>query len=82
MDPIKIKLQCPVEYGSETISELVISREPEVGDFRDMPADPRLQTVGHSLDLIGKLSGQPPSVMNKIKPKDLPAITEVFDRFF
>jgi hypothetical protein len=81
MDPITIKLSCPIQHGTETISELVITREPEAGDFQEMPADPRLQTVGHSLDIMGKLSGQPPSVMSKLKPKDLSKVTEVLERF-
>jgi hypothetical protein len=81
VDPITIKLSRPIQHGTDTITELVITREPEAGDFRDMPADPRMQTVGHSLDIIGKLAGQPPSVMSKLKPKDLSKVTEVFEHF-
>jgi hypothetical protein len=82
MEPIRIKLSKPVEHGPMVISELVIERDLQAGDLRDLPANPEQQTIGHILDVVGKLSNQPPSVMSKISTKDIQNVSEVFERFF
>jgi hypothetical protein len=82
MEPITITLSKPIQHGPTKISELVISRELEAGDLRDMPAAPEHQTVGHVLDIIGKLANQPPTVMSKLGAKDIAKVSEAFQRFF
>ena len=83
MEPIKIPLSVPVEFGSEKINELVITRPMTAGDMAEVPVLQLDQlTVRETLSVIGKLCAQPPSVMNKISPKDLPALAGVFASFF
>ena len=81
MDAIKIPLKYPIKItddGSELISELVISRRPTCADIEDQPANP---TMRDTLRFIGKITGQPPSVIKKIDLEDLGEISRVATSF-
>jgi hypothetical protein len=72
-------LKDPIELsGIETIRELHV-RKPKAKDLRSMPADGR--TVGHQLDLIGKLTGQPQHVVDELSLEDLEGVSSIVDGF-
>lgn len=73
-----LKLSEPIQNGSETITELRI-RKPKAGDMRRIPAGN--QTVGHGLDLLGSLSGQPKHVIDELSLEDMEAAMEVIEGF-
>lgn len=72
-----IKLAEPIQFGSETIEELVF-RKPKAKDFRSMPVDPG---VGDLLNLAGRLAGQPPSVIDDLSVEDMLAVLEIVEGF-
>jgi hypothetical protein len=73
-----LTLKVPIVIGSETITELRF-RAPKAKDFRTMPMDG--QTVGHILDMMGKLCGQPNVVMDELSLEDLEEVSSLFYRF-
>lgn len=74
---IVIKLKLPIEYGSETIRELVL-RRPKAKDFRSLPMDP---AIGDMLDLAGDLAGQPTSVIDELDVEDMMAVVDELGKF-
>ena len=78
MDPITIKLEHPVEHGSEIISELVFQRRMKAKDMRALPMKPDL---GDLLNLVGRLTAQPPSVIDELDPADVMKAVEVVNGF-
>jgi len=78
MEPIIIiKLETPINFGSEKITELRL-RKPIAKDFRDMPLEPN---VGDLLDVTAKLSGQAPSVIDQLDSIDLTEVLTVVGKF-
>jgi hypothetical protein len=77
--PIKsLKLKHPIQQGSETVSELCIMKRPRARHFKGIPAQNIL--FDHMLVLLGKITGQPPSVIEELDSEDLiPAINMVND---
>jgi hypothetical protein len=71
--PVTVKLDEPIEFGSETISELTI-RSPKAKDMRGLPMEGA--NIGHILDLVAKLCGQPPSVIDELGTADLLKVSE------
>lgn len=66
--PIVVKLQHPIEYGSEMIYELKL-RRAKGKEYRAFHGgDPSMDEM---LDLLGKLSGQPPSVIDELDGDDI-----------
>lgn len=72
-----ITLLEPIAFGSETITELKITR-PKGKHLRSMPMDPN---VGDFLDLAGKLTGYPPSVMDELDAEDVTQVAEAVEAF-
>lgn len=72
-----IKLDDPIEYGKDVISELEFT-EPKAKHMRMMPANP---TVSDMLDIIGQLCAQPKSVIDELSLGDLNKATEFFEAF-
>ena len=72
-----LKLKHPIEFGSETISELVV-RRPKARDFRGLPAKP---TFGDILDMAGKLVGQPKAVIDDLDTEDLMPLMDMVGDF-
>lgn len=73
----RLKLKEPIEFGSETITELVI-RKPKAKDFRRMPAELKM---GDMLDLLGTLCGQPKAVIDELCVEDMNAANEIVAGF-
>ena len=67
-EKITLKLSEPVQFGSETISELSF-RKPIAKDFRNLPVGEITQ--GHLMDLASRLCGQPPSIIDSLCINDL-----------
>ena len=76
---ITYKLQFPVEYGDEVISELKI-RRPQGKHLRNLKVS-ALDDVDTSLDLLGSLSGQPPKLIDMLESPDLFGALEVLGDF-
>jgi hypothetical protein len=73
------KLQFPVEYGDDLITELKI-RRPQGKHLRGLKLN-ALDEVDVALDLFGSLSGQPPRVIDLIEAEDITAVMEVLGNF-
>lgn len=73
----KIKLSQPIQYGTETISELNL-REPKAKDMRGMPLQMGMDDM---LTLAARCSEQPPSVIDELCFADLTAVTEAIGTF-
>ena len=69
------KLQTPIQFGSETITELAF-RTPKAKDFRALPLEGI--TFGHIIDVMGRLCGQTAPVMDELQGADF---QEVVGRF-
>lgn len=70
---MKITLSKPVQFGSETVSELVF-REATARDFRELPMEPR---IGDFLNVAARLCGQVPAVMDMLSPSDMSEVIAV-----
>lgn len=68
--PYTHKLLTPVEHGSETITELVFRRRPVAKDVRGICID-RLNDGDNLVPLIARLTGNPPSLIDKVDLVDL-----------
>ncbi len=75
---ITVPLQEPVQYGSESITELVL-QQPRGKHLRRFPDQPE---IGDFLDLAGKLAGQPPSVMDELTVVDVMSVADAVAGFF
>lgn len=73
-----IPLDVPIQYGSETITKLTFQR-PKAKHFRKLPVEGI--TLGHIIDMMGGLCGQPPSVMDELDAEDLSKVEKVFEGF-
>lgn len=73
-----LKLKEPVQFGSDTISELIL-KKPKAKHFRNLPSQP---DVGDILDLASKLCDQPPSLIDELGVEDMAALLEVVHDFF
>ncbi|PSJ23577.1 phage tail assembly protein [Halomonas sp. ND22Bw] len=72
-----VKLDQPIEYGSEKIHELVI-RRPKAKDFRELPAEP---DMGDILTFAGDLASQPPSVIDELDVADMMKVVDAVGKF-
>jgi len=78
-EPIKtIPLEYPVEHGQETITELVFMRRPKAKDFKGLPMQLGFDEL---MTILGRLTGQPPSVIGEIDTTDLMNAVEVVTDF-
>lgn len=66
--PLTLKLEYPVEYGEELISELRLPR-PKGKHFRQFNMEEA--SMSDMMDMLGKLAGQPPSVIDELDFSDL-----------
>lgn len=78
--PYTHKLLTPVEHGSETITELVFSRAPVAKDLRGIRLS-ELDKADHLITVTSRLSGQPPSVIERLSVSDTMACFEVVSAF-
>lgn len=74
---MKIKLNTPIQNGTETIAELEMKR-PKAKHFRGMPAKIGMDEM---LDLAARSCGQPPSVIDELEADDMMRVLEVVGDF-
>ena len=72
-----VKLKEPIEFGSQTITELAF-RRPKAKDFRQFPGTPNM---GDILDLAGRLCGQPKAVIDELDVVDMTEVARVVEGF-
>lgn len=77
-EPKVIKLQYPIEYGESHITELRFPRRLKARDLKGLSATPGFDEL---LTLVGRLSGQPPSVIDELDGADLEAAVGVVTDF-
>lgn len=76
-DSVVVKLNEPVQHGSETITEMTVVK-PRGKHLRRLPANP---TTGDNLDLLARLTGHPPSVIDELGADDIEKLIEAADSF-
>lgn len=76
-EPKVIKLKEPIQFGSETITELRL-RKPKAKDFRPMGEK---RTLGEILDLAGRLCGQPKAVIDELSVEDMWEVSKTIEGF-
>lgn len=74
---MKIKLTTPIQYGTETISELEL-RAPKAKDMRGLPLNMDMDSM---LMLASRCAAQPPSVIDELEFDDLTAVMEAIGSF-
>lgn len=72
-----IKLDDPIQYGSETISQLEL-RKPKAKDMRGLPLQMGMDDM---LKLASRVSAQPDSVIDELSIGDLGRVMEVVGNF-
>lgn len=72
------RLKRPIEYGQQCIEELEL-REMEWGDIENL-GDASMN-MSALIDLVAKLSGQPPSVIQKLKMEDVLPLVAIVKKF-
>ena len=77
--PYTIKLQKPVLHGDKEVTELVIPRELCAGDLRGIPING--MCYEHVGLVISRLTGYPPSVIDKLSGPDFNTAGEVVSSF-
>lgn len=78
--PYTLQLKKPVVVGSDTVSELVIHREPEMGDFDNM--DLSALKSKDLMFILSKVTGQPKkTVIDKLTFRDGAKAMEVLNHF-
>lgn len=73
-----IKLKVPIQFGTQTISELTF-RKPKAKDFRRLPAGPA--SMGDILDLVGQLTAQPKAVIDELDVDDMSEVCGMVESF-
>lgn len=71
-------LKSPIQNGSDTITELRF-RKLKAKDMRGFPMENR--TMGHVLDIVGKVCGQPPNVIDELSAEDLEEVSSIIGVF-
>ena len=77
--PIVIKLDDPFEWGSDTITELLIRRKPRGGDLWDMPIDNI--NIGNAMQIISRVSGMVPPCLELLSLNDTLKAVEAITPF-
>ncbi|WP_027367402.1 phage tail assembly protein [Desulfocurvibacter africanus] len=73
-----ITLKHPIQQGSQTITELTFERRLKAKDFKGLPTSLGFDEM---FLLIGRLSAQPPSVIDELDTEDLMSCMEVVKGF-
>lgn len=77
--PYKIKLQTPIEWGTETIREITIKRRLKARDLKSVPVQ-NIQ-MDHVLSLVSKMTGEPVALIEELDVMDLMQAAEVLNSF-
>ena len=77
--PYTLKLEFPLTFGSETISELRFEKRPTARNFKGIPATGL--SFDHMFTLLSRATGQPLSVIEKLDVSDMYHAVEVVNSF-
>jgi len=72
--PHVLKLKSPFLVGKKEIDKISFNA-PKAKHIRAMPADG--VTFGDIMTIAGKLTGEPPSLIEKLSPEDFASVTEL-----
>ena len=73
-----IKLQTAIERGTETITEIVVSK-PKGKHFKKLPTEPK--TVAELWPFMCAICNQPPSVLDELDSDDFLEVMQVVENF-
>jgi len=76
---LQIKLHLPFKFGKDREVESLKLRRPKAKDIRKLPAEGL--SLGDMLDLVGRLTGEPKSLIDEIEMKDVTLLSEVVQTF-
>jgi hypothetical protein len=76
--PIIINLQFPIQFGTDTITDVSISRRIQAGDMLKTEG---MGEIKRTLYLVGLLTGLAPAAVELMDYKDLLAVNEVLESF-
>lgn len=74
--PLPYKLKKPIQFGSETITEVTIGVVTGK-HMRKLSGDPSSLTMGTLMDIASLVIGQPPAVMDDMHPVDVQEICAI-----
>lgn len=77
MESKVVTLKQPITFGQDIITSLTI-RPPKAKDFRKLPMDPKF---GDILDLVSRLTAQPPAVIDELGADDLVEVAAIVEGF-
>lgn len=77
--PFSLQLLSPVTMGSETVEELVFTREPTAGDIASLPSSGTV--MGDYYRPLSKVLGQPEALIKKLSFRDFKNAMELFNHF-
>lgn len=80
-EPTVVKLQYPIQYGSEEITELRTERRLRAADLRGITFGENM-SADDVMNLVSRLFGQPLSAVKQLDASDLLAAGRVIDSFF
>lgn len=79
--PVTIKLKYPVEWGKDTVTEIVM-RRGRGGDMKGISLHGQEIPADDLMKLAGRLAGQPSALIEKLDQDDIGEVTEIALDFF
>lgn len=79
--PIKIKLDYPIEWGSDIRTEIQINRRLKLKDLKGLSME-TLQSIDGILEVCSKLTGEPTALLEELDPDDFGKIGGHLGDFF
>jgi hypothetical protein len=79
--PVVIKLDYPIEWGSDIRTEISIRRRLKLKDLRGLSMD-TLQTIDGILEIVSKITGEPTALLDELDPDDFGKIGGMMGDFF
>jgi len=76
-EPVTYKLKKPIQFGSDTITELTF-KPPKFRHLKGLPAG---DEMGALLLLAMRLSGQPEQVIGEMDLEDISGVAEIVGNF-
>lgn len=78
----QVPLRNPIHLGTTQVVTELIMKPMSGGHIEDVPLDKAQLNFGHFLKVAGRLSAQPPVVINALKGQDLKEVMQITSGFF
>ena len=80
MLPHTYKLAHPIQWGTETLAEVVFKRRLQAKDFKGVPAGGDLK-FDHMMLILARVTGMSQAQIEELDAADLQALSEVVNSF-